>query len=131
MHTISVRDKFTSFLSLAPPSEDDGYDIYHNYVIEISISGDTLSDDGYLFDINDLQEILAEEVDRWDGILLNELPEFEDKNPTLEVFAQVACVRIVAQIETDGLHELKVTLWESEVDPPPGPSASYAIDLRG
>ncbi len=34
MYTVTARDKFTSFLSLAPPEESEGFDIYHNYLIE-------------------------------------------------------------------------------------------------
>jgi 6-pyruvoyl-tetrahydropterin synthase len=129
MYTVTARDKFTSFLSLAPPEESDGFDIYHNYLIEVAVSGETLSEQGYLIDIEDLRDELGELVATWDGALLNEFVEFESINPTLETVARVACDILAESLQGKELNNIVVTVWENELDPAPGPSASYRMSL--
>ncbi|MCB2213290.1 6-carboxytetrahydropterin synthase [bacterium] len=130
MFTITVRDRFTSFLRLAPPDKFDGYDIYHNYAIEVAVSGAAVDEQGYLLNIDDLSENLSDLVSDWDGSLLNDFDEFADVNPTLELVARIACEILAETLEDEGLNEIRVTVWESEIDPAPGPSASYRMDLE-
>ncbi len=125
MFNVTARDKFTSFISLGSSGETEGFDIYHNYLIEVAVSGGTLNEQGQLLDNEDLRDELGELAATWDGALLNDFVEFEQTHPTLEQVARVACEILADTLEDENLNSIMVTVWENEVDPAPGPSASY------
>ena len=129
-YTITTRTKFTSDLELIPPGENHPQRIYHNYLLEAAVSGDTLSGDGFLIDIDELNRLLDEQREHFDHKLLNDLPDFSEKNPTLEAFAGVIAERLASQLRGQNLRELIVTLWENEKMPPPGPGAAAHISLK-
>ncbi|HEX05030.1 MAG TPA: hypothetical protein ENH10_07745, partial [Bacteroidetes bacterium] len=72
MYSISIRERFTSFLRLENSADDEGYDLYHNYLMEVVVSGEELDERGYLHNMDDLREELGELVVKWDGALLND-----------------------------------------------------------
>jgi 6-pyruvoyltetrahydropterin/6-carboxytetrahydropterin synthase len=62
----------------------------HNYVLEVTVTGDPDPTTGMLVDLKALDEVIEREiVDRYDHRNLNlDVPEFADKNPTSEIVAQ-------------------------------------------
>ena len=55
---------------------------------------------------------------------LNDLPEFEGLNPSIEHFSRILCNRLVDGLETNALSGVTVRVHEDDVA-----WASFAIDL--
>jgi 6-pyruvoyltetrahydropterin/6-carboxytetrahydropterin synthase len=52
--------------------------------------------------------------DRYRDALLNDLPEFEDENPSVERFARYYADRLADRVPTDAPTELTVRMWEDD-----------------
>ncbi len=60
----------------------------HNFVVEAHITGDRLNDIGILVDFKDVKAALTSIIDVLDHQLLNDLPPFEQTNPSSENIAK-------------------------------------------
>ncbi|MCB1050434.1 MAG: 6-carboxytetrahydropterin synthase QueD [Acidobacteria bacterium] len=56
----------------------------HNWKVEVSLAGTALNAHGLLMDFRDLDHHLAEVLSKWDHTVLNELPDFQERNPSCE-----------------------------------------------
>lgn len=92
----------------------------HHYVLELQLEGSELDEHGYLVDIvqveAELRGVRAHYADR----LLNDLPEFQGLNPSIEQFARILCQRLGKRLAATNLSGIGVRLWENEIA-----SASY------
>ena len=86
----------------------------HNYKLEVCVRGEVDPVSGYVIDMKELKEIIAEEVvDQWDHKNLNlQVPEFKTLNPTAENIAIVAFNKIKSRLNKN--LSLKVILHETE-----------------
>lgn len=77
----------------------------HNYVLEVTLSGDPDPVTGMVFDLRELKEILTREVvDPMDHRFLNkEVPPFDRVIPTTENLAVEIWKRIEPQIRREGV----------------------------
>ena len=86
----------------------------HHYVLELRLDGPELNEHGYLVDIvqveAELRELRAYYADR----LLNDLPEFQGLNPSIEHFARIVCQRLGKRLAAPNLSGIAVRLWENE-----------------
>jgi 6-pyruvoyltetrahydropterin/6-carboxytetrahydropterin synthase len=121
MYSMSVRTDFIAQHYLiggdwGPENERNS----HHYVLELQLEGADLDEHGYLVDIvqveSELRDLRAHYADR----LLNELPEFENLNPSIEHFARILCQRLGKRLAAPNLSGIAVRLWENE-----DASASY------
>jgi 6-pyruvoyltetrahydropterin/6-carboxytetrahydropterin synthase len=55
--------------------------------------------------------------------MLNEKPEFEGLNPSIEHFARILTETLNERIDAPNITKLKVVLWENEIA-----WASYSLD---
>lgn len=113
MYTLSVARDFVArhYLTVPDPGpEGDPHD--HDYRVEVRFSGPTLDDFGYLVDIDDVNGVLDDVVGRYRGELLNDLPEFEGQNPSVERFARHFRDDVAERLNTDAPTDLAVRLWE-------------------
>ena len=87
---------------------------WHNYTLEVWVSGEVDAETGYLIDLKILKTIIQKEIiDRFDHRNLNlDCPEFEQLNPTAENIAAVI-YRLMREA-MDKKYELSITLWETE-----------------
>lgn len=85
----------------------------HPYKIEWILEGPSLDEHGYLVDLVDLESRLEEASQRYRSQVLNDLPEFNGLNPSLEHFARILNERLTRDIGYAGLHASEVRLWES------------------
>jgi 6-pyruvoyltetrahydropterin/6-carboxytetrahydropterin synthase len=92
----------------------------HHYVLELELSGRELDEHGYLVDVVAVEAALREMRGYFSDRLLNDLPEFDGLNPSLEHFARILCRRLRNQLATPNLTGIAVRLWENEAA-----SASY------
>jgi 6-pyruvoyltetrahydropterin/6-carboxytetrahydropterin synthase len=90
----------------------------HHYRFEAVLEGEALDRHGYLADISVVEPQLDEVVARYRDKMLNDLPEFEGRNPSLERFAAVIVDRLVdrpaGRLVGGGVRVLTVKLWESD-----------------
>ncbi len=96
----------------------------HSYRIEWELQAAVLDSHGFLVDLVDVERSLVSVSQRYSGAVLNELPEFESQNPSLERFARILWDRLSASLP-DGVHSA-VRLWENSsawagYEPPPNP----------
>jgi 6-pyruvoyltetrahydropterin/6-carboxytetrahydropterin synthase len=86
----------------------------HNYNLDVSVAGDIDSVTGYVFDINQLKQVVEECVVRHlDHKNLNlDVPWFRDLNPTAENIAVVCWRRLVPAVRPATL--VRIRLWETE-----------------
>ena len=92
----------------------------HHYVLEGRLDGAELNQHGYLVDIVQVEAELRELREYYAGRLLNDLPEFQGLNPSIEHFARIVCQRLGKRLAAPNLSGIAVRLWENETA-----SASY------
>lgn len=86
----------------------------HHYILELRLKGAELDQHGYLCDIVDVERQLDEVVGYYRDQMLNEKPEFEGLNPSIEHFARILAVNLSERIAAPNVTKLKVVLWENE-----------------
>jgi 6-pyruvoyltetrahydropterin/6-carboxytetrahydropterin synthase len=124
MYTLAVRRDFIArhFLiggDWGPENDPNS----HHYVLELRLKGAELDQHGYLCDIVDVEKHLDEVVDYYKEEMLNEKPEFNDLNPSIEHFARILATMLNERIEAPNITRLKVVLWENDVA-----WAAYSLD---
>ncbi len=86
----------------------------HHYVLELQLEGQELDPHGYLVDIVDVENHLDELVKYYKDQMLNEKPEFDGLNPSLENFSRILATSLNDRIQAQNITALKVVLWENE-----------------
>ena len=116
MYTLAVRRDFIArhFL-IGGDWGPENYPNSHHYVLELQLSGAELDQHGYLCDIVDVEKQLDEVVAYYKEQMLNEKPEFEGLNPSIEHFARILATALDERIDAPNLTALKVVLWENKV----------------
>ncbi len=115
MYTLAVRRDFIArhFLiggDWGPENDPNS----HHYVLELQLSGAELDQHGYLCDIVEVEHHLDELVAYYKDQMLNEKPEFEGLNPSIEHFARILAVALSERIAAPNVSSLKVVLWENQ-----------------
>src|SRR5215813_3322102 len=85
----------------------------HHYRLEAVFEGDELDRHGYLLDISHVEPRLDRLVERYRDAMLNDLPEFADRNPSLERFAAALADRLAQDLAAGDVRAVTVKLWES------------------
>jgi 6-pyruvoyltetrahydropterin/6-carboxytetrahydropterin synthase len=115
MYTVAVRREFSARHALV--GGDWGHENEphaHHYVVEARLHGKQLDRHGYLIDICEVEARLDHLVDYFRLANLNELPDFEGLNPSIEHFARILCRALAKEIKTDALTGLSIKIWETE-----------------
>lgn len=86
----------------------------HHYVLELRLAGGELDKHGYLADIVDVEKHLDEIVNYYKEQMLNDKPEFEGLNPSIEHFAHILATTLSERLKADNITQLEVVLWENE-----------------
>jgi 6-pyruvoyltetrahydropterin/6-carboxytetrahydropterin synthase len=116
MYTVAVKRDFIAQHFLIGGdwgAENDKHS--HHYQIELQLQGEALDQHGYLVDILDIEQALDALVAHYRDQTLNELPEFEGLNPSIEHFSRILCQALSAQIQAENIHAITVKLWENEI----------------
>ncbi|MCF7801504.1 MAG: 6-carboxytetrahydropterin synthase [Candidatus Marinimicrobia bacterium] len=115
MYTVAVKRQFLARHYLIGGdwgAENDPH--AHQYVVEVEIQRAELDEHGYLVDIVKIESALDEAVDYFRDQQLNDLPEFQNLNPSLEHFSRIMCQRLLRAIEPPGPGTFTIKLWENE-----------------
>ena len=115
MYTLGVRRDFIArhFL-IGGDWGAENYPNSHHYVLELQLEGSELDQHGYLCDIVDVEKHLDEIVGYYKEEMLNDKPEFEGRNPSIEHFAQILATSLNERIKEENITTLKVVLWEND-----------------
>ena len=87
----------------------------HHYELEAIFTGDELDRHEYLLDIAVVNQHLEALVERYRDQTLNRLPEFEGKNPSLELFARILSEGFLRRLGPAPLVSFTVKLWENQL----------------
>lgn len=115
MYTLSVkRDFIARHFLIGGDWGSENFPNSHHYVLELQMSGGELDGHGYLVDIVEVETHLDELVNYYKEQMLNEKPEFDGLNPSIEQFARILATSLSERIKAGNISLLKVVLWENE-----------------
>jgi 6-pyruvoyltetrahydropterin/6-carboxytetrahydropterin synthase len=124
MYTLRVARDFVAQHYLTVPDcgpENEWHS--HHFEIELILEGPSLNEHGYVVDIVEVEDLLESRVDRYRDATLNDLPEFDDKNPSIEHFSRIISDYIKRHINTEPVETITVRIWEDD-----SAWASYTVD---
>ena len=93
----------------------------HNYKIQVTVAGERLNSIGLLMDFVDLRAAIKGLVDRLDHRFLNDLPPFDELNPSAENIAKYFYDGLDPQVRQLGNQVSAVKVWETDTT-----SATYS-----
>lgn len=85
----------------------------HTYRMEVIVRGQHLGDDGTLYDIGELGQVVSDLAASLDYRDLNEVPGLSRVNTTAEAVADYCWERLAPTLRDRGLDSLVVRIWES------------------
>ncbi len=92
----------------------------HNYRVEVTVAGETLSEAGLLVDFVELRAAIRALADRLDHQFLNQIEPFDRINPSAENLAKYFSEGIALQLRQQNLRIKAVKVWETDTS-----SATY------
>ena len=115
MYSTTVLTDFVAQHYLTVPNPGpEGEPHSHHYEVELCFRGPELNEFDYLVDIDDAEAALSGIVDRYRDTMLNDRPEFDGDNPSVERFAKVIFEQVTDAVGDDTVTELRVTVWEDD-----------------
>lgn len=127
MYTLSVKRDFVAQHYLIGGDWGPENDLHsHHYAVELKLEGAELDRHGYLVDIVDVEAKLDELVATYRDHTLNDLPEFEGLNPSIEHFSRILATALSERITAPNIVALSVTVWENEIA-----AAAYRLEREG
>lgn len=122
MYAVTVSREFVAQHWLTVPDPGPEGDLHsHCFEATVRLEGEHLDDHGYLVDIDEVRAALDDLEDRYRDATLNDLPEFEGYNPSVEHFSRLFARGVLDRVDADGVDRIEVTMWEDD-----SAAASYA-----
>ena len=112
--TTVVTDFVAQHYLTVPDPGPEGVPHSHHFDVEVTFRGPELNEYDYLVDIDDAKAAMEGVSDRYRDELLNEFPEFEGYNPSVERFSRVVFGRVAEAVTDDTVTQLRVTVWEDD-----------------
>ena len=95
----------------------------HRYRVVARVETEKLNDIGLAYDFTELKRHLKEIIDRFDHTCLNDVPPFDDINPSAENIAATIYDELKEKLSADPVTLTCVEAWES-----PGQGVTYRPD---
>jgi len=114
MFTISVRDSFSAAHRLEHVQGKCETLHGHNFIVEVSVVGDKLNNDGIIVDFQILKKYLREVLDSLDHSYINDKSFFKERAGSSEYIAMYIFHELKSQIKEQTFSLLEVKVWESE-----------------
>lgn len=115
MYEVTVSKTFVAQHYLTVPNPGPEGELHsHRYGAEVHLRGDSLNEFGYLVDIDAARDSLDESISRYQDETLNDLPEFEGLNPSVEHFSRLFCERVFDTLDAPEVDTVGVTLREDD-----------------
>lgn len=87
----------------------------HQYGFEIEIKSHTLDQYNYLIDIVEMRSVVDNILSYFKEKTLNELPEFQNQNPSLELFCKILWQKFKDKHELFEHCRISIRLWEDDI----------------
>jgi 6-pyruvoyltetrahydropterin/6-carboxytetrahydropterin synthase len=114
MYVLVVREEFSAAHRL-PSTGGKCEGLHgHNWKVEVQVWAEELDGSGMAIDFQDLKGLTWEVVKELDHQYLNELPAFQQRNPTAENLARYIYERVVERLPQGRVMMDQVCVWESE-----------------
>ncbi|NOZ71614.1 MAG: 6-carboxytetrahydropterin synthase [Chloroflexi bacterium] len=116
MYTLSIQRNFIAQHFLTVEDSGSENELHsHNYRIELLVEGEELDQNGYLVDIIDLNTQFDTLLEHFRDKTLNELPEFEGLNPSIEHFSRILCEKMDEALYAPNITAISIKLWEDTI----------------
>jgi 6-pyruvoyltetrahydropterin/6-carboxytetrahydropterin synthase len=86
----------------------------HNWRIRAVVRAKELEVTGWVLDFNYLAAVLRTLVEPYEHAFLNEIPPFDDLNPTAENLARVVAEGLAAKLDDERVRVVRVDVWEND-----------------
>jgi 6-pyruvoyltetrahydropterin/6-carboxytetrahydropterin synthase len=86
----------------------------HNWRIKAVVRARELDSRGFVLDFAELGAKLRALVEPYEHVFLNEIPPFDDVNPTAENLARVVADDLAAKLDDDRVTVVRVEVWEND-----------------
>ena len=87
----------------------------HNYRVRITMQGDQLDSTGLLVDFLDVKQLIGGVVDYLDHNFINDLPPFDQLNPSAENIAKYFYDRVSGGLKSEvPVQVAEVRIWETD-----------------
>jgi 6-pyruvoyltetrahydropterin/6-carboxytetrahydropterin synthase len=116
MYRVAVTREFTAQHYLTGGDwgpENDWHS--HHYRVEVCLEGAELDQHNYLVDIVEIESTLETLVDHYRDKTLNDLQEFREQNPSVELFSRLFAEAFSGRISAPNISAITVTLWENQI----------------
>ncbi|WP_255464324.1 MULTISPECIES: 6-pyruvoyl trahydropterin synthase family protein [unclassified Legionella] len=87
----------------------------HHYSFELEIEDTKLDQYNFLIDIVEVKARIDQLISYFQDKTLNELPEFKNQNPSLELFSKILWQKFNHHFELPTSSQITVRLWEDEI----------------
>jgi 6-pyruvoyltetrahydropterin/6-carboxytetrahydropterin synthase len=115
MYSVAVRRDFVAQHYLLGGNDGPENSLHsHDYRVEVQLEGSSLDEYGYLVDIVVIKDGLEALLSKYRDQTLNDTPEFDGLNPSVEHFARIMCEGLFNRIRQSGLMAITVKMWEDE-----------------
>ena len=92
----------------------------HNWKVQVVIEGKQLDETGLLVDFIDVKRLMAEVIEKLDHQHLNEIPPFDEVNPSAENIAEYFYRQMMQGLSSAPVRVQSVKIWETDIQ-----SATY------
>jgi 6-pyruvoyltetrahydropterin/6-carboxytetrahydropterin synthase len=86
----------------------------HNYKVRITVAGERLDETGLLVDFIELKRLMEAAIEYLDHRFINDLPPFDEINPSAENIAKYFYNRVSRGIDGNGVKISEVKVWETD-----------------
>ncbi|MFP4011570.1 MAG: 6-pyruvoyl trahydropterin synthase family protein [Spirochaetaceae bacterium] len=126
MFTVAVRRDFIARHYLIGGDFGAENELHaHHYYVEMQLRGPELDEYGYLVDIVEIESVLDSLSEYYRNSTLNDLPEFEGRNPSVERLAYHLCRAFERRISAETVTAVTARVWENDIA-----WASYRMERR-
>ena len=100
-------------LRSAPREEERGRH-RHVWRIKAVVRAAALDRSGWVMDFEQLTSTMKTTLAPFDGAFMNDIPPFDDIEPSREQIARVFADRLAAHIDDDRIQVVRLEIWEGE-----------------
>jgi len=116
MYTLTVQRSFVAQHYLIGGDWGSENDLHsHSYKLEATLEGFDLDQHGYLVDIVHFEALLDDLAARYRDHALNDLPEFDGLNPSIEHFCRITAQRLSDGLNAPNICAVTARIWENDI----------------
>ena len=91
----------------------------HNYRVRVHLRAGRLDDLGMVLDFADLKEMMQEILGPFDHRVINDIPPFDERNTTAELFSEYVFQEVARRLadrgeDRDRVRVVRVEVWEND-----------------